>query len=144
MSIFTKLSAITSLSIAILAGVNNSAYAADLQVEVSGITQIKGDIVLSLFDQKGLWLRKAVLNSKVAATGEKVVLIFPGLAEGEYALSAFQDLNGNVNLDRNAIGIPSEPYGFSNDATGNFGPPSFDDAKVKMDAQNKSIRIRLN
>lgn len=144
MTIFTKLSAITSLSITILAGVNNSAYAADLQVEVSGITQIKGDIVLSLFDQKGLWLRKAVLNSKTAATGEKVVLIFPGLAEGEYAISAFQDLNGNANLDRNAIGIPSEPYGFSNDAAGNFGPPSFDDAKVKMDAQNKSIRIRLN
>lgn len=144
MFIFTKLSAITGLSIAILAGISGSATAADLQVEVSGITQIKGEIVLSLFDQKGLWLRKAVLNSKVAATGEKVVLIFPGLAEGEYALSAFQDLNGNVNLDRNAIGIPSEPYGFSNDAAGNFGPPSFDDAKVKMDAQNKSIRIRLN
>lgn len=144
MIIFTKILAFTGVSIALCAGLNQSTYAADLKVEVSGITQTKGEIVLSLFDQQGQWLRKAILHSKTAATSDKVLLIFPGLPEGEYAISAFQDLNGNSNLDRNPMGIPSEPYGFSNDATGNFGPPSFDAAKFKIDTQSKSIRLRLN
>lgn len=144
MSFLTKFTASALMSVAMIASANNSALAADLQVEVSGITQVKGEILLALFDQKGRWLRTAAMRTKTAATGDKVVLIFSGLAEGEYAISAFQDLNGNGDLDRNLIGIPSEPYGFSNDAMGNFGPPSFEDAKIKMDAQNKSIRIRLN
>ena len=30
------------------------------------------------------------------------------------------------------LGIPKEGYGFSNDAKGRMGPPSFDDAAVEV------------
>ena len=43
---------------------------------------------------------------------------------GNYAIAVFHDLNGNGKLDRNLIGLPSEPYGFSNDV-GRRGFPSF-------------------
>ncbi len=119
-------------------------WAGDLTVEVSGLTQAKGDVQVALFDQQGQWLRKAVTSKKIAAAEGKVQIVFENLADGEYGLSVFHDLNGNGKLDMNMIGIPTEPYGFSNDAAGSFGPPSFTDAKIKLEQDKKTISIRLN
>ena len=56
------------------------------------------------------------------------------LAPGRYALSAFHDENDNGELDTNLLGIPSEGYGFGNDASAAFGPPRFEAAAVDVDA----------
>lgn len=120
------------------------AWAGDLTVEVIGIAQAKGDVQVALFDQQGQWLRKAVASKKVVAAEGKVEIVFENLPDGEYGLSVFHDLNSNGKLDMNMIGIPTEPYGFSNDAAGSFGPPSFADAKVKLEQSKKTISIRLN
>ena len=45
---------------------------------------------------------------------------------------AFHDENGNGELDRNVLGIPTEGHAFSNDATGRMGPPAFADAAVTV------------
>lgn len=121
-----------------------AAYAGDLTVEVSGVANAKGTILVAVFDQKGQWLRKAKLSQKTLAAQGRVSVTFENLPEGEYALSAIHDVNANGQLDSNAIGIPNEPYGFSNDAAGSFGPPSYDDAKISIDQNKKSITIKLN
>jgi uncharacterized protein (DUF2141 family) len=54
------------------------------------------------------------------------------LPAGEYALSAFKDDNGNGKLDANPLGMPIEPYGFSNDAAGSYGPPSYKASLVQL------------
>ena len=54
----------------------------------------------------------------------KTVLI--DLPEGSYGISLFQDINGNKTLDFNGY-IPSEKYGFSNNAPADYGLPSFKD-----------------
>jgi len=46
-------------------------------------------------------------------------------------------------LDTNFIGIPKEPYAFSNNATGFMGPPSFKESKISLNA-DKTIAIKLN
>lgn len=50
------------------------------------------------------------------------------LVPDSYALKLFVDLNGNGVIDMNFFGIPKEPYAFSNNAMGAFGPPDFSDA----------------
>ena len=54
------------------------------------------------------------------------------LPTGTYAIGVFHDVNGNNSLDTNFLGIPKEQYGFGNDATGSFGPPSFDEAAITV------------
>ncbi|WP_455610773.1 DUF2141 domain-containing protein, partial [Bacteroides sp.] len=49
-----------------------------------------------------------------------------GLPTGTYAFSMYQDENGNGKLDTGAFGIPVEKFGFSNDAEGVMGPPSYE------------------
>lgn len=72
-----------------------------------------------------------------------VVISIDSLAFGEYAIKVFHDENNNGKLDKNFLGIPSEAYGYSNNASGWFGPPSWEDAKFYfgVDRMEKLINI---
>jgi uncharacterized protein (DUF2141 family) len=52
--------------------------------------------------------------------------------EGTYAFVAFIDENNNGKMDRNRLGIPKEPIGFSVSKIGLFGPPSFKKASYQV------------
>ena len=53
-----------------------------------------------------------------------------------------QVIDANGELDRNALGIPSERYGFTNNARGITGPPNFEDAVVEIGDKPIEISIR--
>jgi uncharacterized protein (DUF2141 family) len=69
---------------------------------------------------------------------------FLDIPPGKYALAVIHDENMNGKLDTNPIGIPKEGYGFSNDATSFFGPPSFAAASFQYDGQNLELTISLH
>jgi uncharacterized protein (DUF2141 family) len=90
-------------------------------------------------------------NDPLQALGTDSWKIRDGLCEGRFglpaditqiAIAAYHDVNNNGQLDRNAFGIPSERYGFSRDARGITGPPSFDDAVVTITEEPIKISIR--
>ena len=64
------------------------------------------------------------------------------LPDGIYAIGLYVDSNKNEKLDTNFFGIPKEQFGFSNNAKGRFGPPSFESASFELDAL-KEISINL-
>ncbi len=47
---------------------------------------------------------------------------------GKIAIAVFQDLNGNGKLDKNIVGMPKEPYGFSLNFRPTFRGPHFEEA----------------
>jgi uncharacterized protein (DUF2141 family) len=47
-------------------------------------------------------------------------------------------------LDTNWLGIPTEGYGFSNDAKATLGPPSFSAASFPYSGQDMKLTIRLH
>jgi uncharacterized protein (DUF2141 family) len=64
------------------------------------------------------------------------------LPAGTYALRVMHDRNGNQTLDSNLVGMPTEPWGFSNNAAGSFGPPGWDDARFELgDDQRQTITL---
>jgi len=79
----------------------------------------------------------------VAPSGASIAVAVDGLAEGTYAIAVFQDLNEDGVLNKGKFGIPTEPFGFSNNAMGKFGPPSFDAAAFRYTKGMKQIGIRL-
>jgi uncharacterized protein (DUF2141 family) len=60
-----------------------------------------------------------------------------------FAIAVYQDSNDNNQLDRSALGIPSERYGFSNAARSKLGPPPFADAEVQRPAPGESLEIEI-
>lgn len=68
---------------------------------------------------------------------------FEDIPPGTYAIGAIHDENMNGRLDTNRLGMPTEGYGFSNDARGLFGPPSFSAASFAYDGRVLDLTIRL-
>jgi uncharacterized protein (DUF2141 family) len=119
------------------------AAAADLTVEVRGVASDTGNVMFALFAKTDVWLRRPSLSQQQPAKKGEVRLTFKDLPDGEYAISLYVDENGNGKMDSNAIGIPIEPFAFSNDVMGNYGPPTFEQAKFVVGKDAKSIVINL-
>lgn len=134
------------------------ASAADLTVEIAGIRSNDGVIVLGLYDTSGGF--DIALNAFdrsdgfVRDTGRFLGAairtdsgirrtVFSSLAPGRYAVIVFQDTNRDGRIDKNLVGIPTEPYGFSRNATGFLGPPKFGDAAIEISEDDLSIQIDM-
>jgi len=65
------------------------------------------------------------------------------LPPGTYAVSVYEDLNGNHKLDGNILGIPREPVGASNNPRGRMGPPHFNDCAFRVGTDAQTITITL-
>lgn len=115
----------------------------DLSIEITIKKHQKGFLFLSLFNDEEKFMHQAYKSKKVVIQDKKVTITFKNIEKGEYAFSMFHDVNGNSKLDKNFIGIPKEPYAFSNNQKGRFGPPSFNNAKIKID-QNKTVTVKIN
>ncbi|NHB67762.1 DUF2141 domain-containing protein [Perlabentimonas gracilis] len=72
-------------------------------------------------------------------TGNKTVIVIEGLEPGKYAFKFIHDENNNNKLDTNWLGIPKEGFGFSNNPSMTFGPPSFEKTIFEL---NESMTIK--
>ena len=62
---------------------------------------------------------------------------------GPFTVAVYHDKNNNELLDRNALGIPTERYGFSNGARGKLGPPAFEEALIDRPAEGEAIQLKI-
>lgn len=107
---------------------------------------IKGKILIALYDSEAAFMDidKAVRREIILVDSKRVTQTFAQLPAGDYAISLFHDENSNDELDTGWFGIPKEGYGFSNDAQGRMGPPSYEAARFSLGyAEEKVIQIRL-
>ena len=110
-----------------------------LSIHISGISKIKGSLFIAVFratDDFPVFGKqfKGIIKE---VEGKSQNYNFDNLPEGEYALAIYQDVNRNKILDKNLLGIPTEIYGFSNNARRTFSAPSFQEAKFKL---NKDLQ----
>lgn len=87
---------------------------------------------------------KAIRHGFVPIAGHANQMSFEEvLPPGTYAVSVYEDLNGNHKLDHNMIGIPREPVGASNNPKGRFGPPRFADCVFELGRTGATITINI-
>lgn len=98
-----------------------------ISIKFSDINPIQGKIYVGLYNSDGDFMKtdKFFRQCITPVNGENVECTLDDIPEGTYAISVFHDENGNGKLDTGTFGIPKEGYGFSNNARGMFGPPSF-------------------
>jgi uncharacterized protein (DUF2141 family) len=110
--------------------VAQAADAATLLVRLEGVRPGMGFLKVAVcarsFDEAGCTI------GSFRRAGEAVEsFVFPDMTPGRYAIAAYQDVNGNGELDKIPPGIPTEPYAFSNDV-GRIGPPRFGRALIAV------------
>lgn len=90
-----------------------------LTVEISGLRNSKGNLLIQLTYGDG----QKVASQKAKVNNRRATFCFSKLATGTYAIRYFHDANENDLLDTNWMGMPTEDYGFSNNAKALFGAP---------------------
>ena len=115
-------------------------------LSVVGFESNEGKAMIFLFNSEESY-SETVLNVKSIALeieDKKTEWIIDELPFGEYAIKLYHDENGNKKMDRNILGIPSEDYGFSNNANGSFGPAEYEDAKYIFNTSGQKHEIKLD
>jgi uncharacterized protein (DUF2141 family) len=132
--------------ILILAGLALAApaEAATLNLKVEGLKP-KGQLMILLFDAEGSWNAKtgAVREIKRRVSAAAAQISVEGLGAGQYGAMVFQDLNLDGKMNFNLVGMPTEPYGFSNNSRGMFGPPPWAKAAFRFGSGNAAHAIRV-
>jgi uncharacterized protein (DUF2141 family) len=93
----------------------------------------EGQILFALYDSEANHMEVTLKTAEAKVENEKAEVIIKNLKSGYYSFSYFHDVDSNGELDSNFMGIPKEPYGFSNGEKGRLGPPSFEDCKIKIE-----------
>lgn len=116
-----------------------------LKVEITNIQHSKGKILAAIYPSKEDFLNAPLQyqNSIIEAGQNSVEIVFEDLKAGEYAISIFHDENDNGVLDKNMLGIPKEPFGFSNNARAKFSAPSFEDCIVRLNSSKSTSAISI-
>ena len=131
------------VAVGILSGYKAPLSEEYINVRISGLSDIRGQIVVAVFNSEESFLKEVFWSSEYAPKDLgpfEVQLPLP--LSGEYAISIIHDKNSNGRLDTNFIGIPKEPFGFSNNPKLRLGPPSFSDVKFAYNG-GETIDISL-
>lgn len=114
-----------------------------LAIQLSGL-QPQGAVMVQLFNSAdGYRNGQAVGANRVAVNADRAELRFADLAPGQYAFRLFHDLNGDGRMNTNPFGIPTEPFAFSNNARGSFGPAAWEQAVFTVNAGENVQQISL-
>ena len=132
--------------------------AAELRLTIAGVHSDKGEILIGLYDNAdgfkyaiaragtgGLLPDKGrLIGTAIRALGGTQSTVFTQLPPGRYAIIVIHDENDNGRIDENFIGVPTEGYGFGNNAQGVLSAPAFDAAAITIGKANVSTTITLH
>lgn len=111
------------------------ANAVSLTVSYTGLETQDGAIMVALYDSEAAFNGGAPVRvAMIRANAADLSTAFAGLVPGRYAIKSFHDVDGDNRMSMNPMGIPIEPFAFSNNARGNMGPPSWTDSVFEVNA----------
>jgi uncharacterized protein (DUF2141 family) len=120
-----------------------------LSVNVQGQKSEKGQLCIAVYGSADGFPsqdEKSVVRGCVSMSQRPLQV--EGLVEGNtYGFSVFHDANANSTLDMtNFLGfeLPAESYGFSRNAKGSFGPPSWNDARFVFSTDTAESQVELS
>jgi len=112
-----------------------------VEIKLFNLVEGKGTVKLAVWGSSDTYFKKPVWAQKVKAEGAVMRVPVCGLDVQEIAVTVYQDVNDNGKMDKNPLGIPTEPYGASGTPP-MFSAPTWDTTKVAWVA-DQTLEIRL-
>lgn len=117
---------------------------APITVVVSGLRYSDGTVHVDVCTRETFLRASCPFGATAKAQIGDTTVVVPHVPPGVYAVQAFHDFNNNLQVDRNALGIPQEGIAFSNDPPLGLSGPHFDQAAFTHGDQPQTIRMRLH
>lgn len=116
-----------------------------LEIKVTNLVQQESTLHLAIYESEQHMTMKQGVFKTISLSGDLHSLTLDVALEyqvTEAAVLVYQDLNNNQKLDANLFGIPSEPYGVSNNPN-LMGPPNFAQAVFPLNTLKQAVSITL-
>lgn len=116
-----------------------------VNVIVTNLPSNKATLKLYFYNVKANFLVRNhyTLLKYIKPEGRNKVVYPIQLPPGEWAIALTQDLNENDLVDRNLVGIPTEPFALSNNVHPRFRVPTFDDCKFVVSGPTTTVSISM-
>jgi uncharacterized protein (DUF2141 family) len=116
-----------------------------LSVTVTGLRNNDGVVRCALFNSPAAF-PKAGQEWRGVITpirDRQATCVFSGVPAGNYAVAFFHAEHNETQLTPGLFGKPTQGFGFSNNASGSFGPPSFSAAAFAYNGANLTLQGSL-
>ena len=116
-----------------------------LTLTIQNLTPTKSAVIIGVYGIKNKFPDPAdqlkVYSFK--STGSELTAKITNLKFGTYALAIFQDVNNSGKIDKNIIGIPTEPYAFSNNYKPTVKAPAFNDCSFDYNTSSNAVSMSM-
>ncbi len=117
-----------------------------LYVDVEGVRAPQGLVAVTLYaDDSSRFLAKrgSLYVGRVPAKAPRTTVCIFLPSTGIYALAVYQDVDSDRKYDRTTVGLPDEPFGFSNDPAVFLGMPRFSSVRLSVPRNNMRTSVKL-
>jgi uncharacterized protein (DUF2141 family) len=119
---------------------------ARLSVSVEGVRNDSGSVRCGLYSSAN-GFREPVREMRGAVAPAKdghATCVFTGVPAETYAVAVFHAEHNETQMETGLFGKPKQGYGFSNNPSSMFGPPSFDSAAFTYSGGALHVPVRLS
>lgn len=110
---------------------------------IADLASTQSVVKLNFYNNSETFLKKGqhALHFEVRPEGKTEIALPVDLAPGEWAVALSQDTNNNDKLDKNFLGIPTEPFAFSNNIKPRLSAPTFQECKFTVTGPGQVVSI---
>lgn len=116
-------------------------------IKIQNIESVKGCLRLAVFDSAADFeAEQDAVFDRVINLSSKADIDLRATLTGNvrHAVAVYHDENNNGKLDRTVVGIPKEPYAFSNNPAAKWQAPTFSEiAFLPAEASDTPLRLKL-
>lgn len=118
---------------------------ASVTVVVTSLASTESVVKLNFYNAPEKFLKhgQQAFRLVIKPNGKNEISVPVELTKGEWAVALTQDTNNNDKLDKNFLGIPTEPFAFSNNVRPHLAAPNFEECKFMVEGDSKVVNIRL-
>lgn len=115
-----------------------------INLTIENIKSKKGTIEIGIYNSSNGFLDEGKQLKSVSkkVTGKTMTFALKLPKEGKYAFAIYHDKNMDKVCNKNFLGIPKEPYGFSKIRKAIYSKPSFKKCSIDTKTQKK-VSIKL-
>ena len=116
-----------------------------LTLVFTNLAPAKSPVNVVFYQEKHQFLSKTdrLKGYKFTSNGNTLTVQIKNLGYGEYAIAFYQDVNSDGKCDKNFIGIPTEPYGFSNNFKPKLKAPRYKDCKFTFNENEDTLTMSM-
>lgn len=111
-----------------------------LNIKIEKINTLDGEIYIGIFTEDN-FLMQPVRSSGTETNAGTATAVIENLDYGTYAVSAYQDVNGNQKLDMDDYGRPTEPWVISGSSASLI--PIWIESKFDFVNEKQTVKLKI-